>query len=84
MHHSLILLAKLIDWNAIDHAVYEAKGPKHRRPRLVTGLLYLQHTFDLFDEEVVLGRVENPYWQVFASETYFQTEPLTDPSSLSR
>jgi IS5 family transposase len=63
-------------------------GARHRRPplrpRLVAGLLYLQHTFDLSDEEVVWGWVENPYWQVFTGETYLQTEPPIDPSSLSR
>jgi IS5 family transposase len=86
--HPLILLAKLIDWNAIERVAYEAMGPRHRRPplrpRLVAGLLYLQHTFDLSDEEVVWGWVENPYWQVFMGETHLQTEPPIDPSSLSR
>lgn len=28
--------------------------------------------------------MENPYWQVFAGETYLQTEPPIDPSSLTR
>jgi hypothetical protein len=45
-------------------------------------LLYLQHTFDLSDEDVVWQWVENPYWQVFTGETYLQTEPPVDPSSL--
>ncbi len=30
------------------------------------------------------GWVENPYWQVFTGETYLQTEPPIDPSSLTR
>jgi IS5 family transposase len=47
-------------------------------------LLYLQHAFDLSDEEVVWQWVENPYWQVFTGETYLQTEPPLDPSSLTR
>jgi IS5 family transposase len=28
--------------------------------------------------------VENPYWQVFTGETYLQTEPPIDPSSVTR
>ncbi len=28
--------------------------------------------------------LENPYWQVFAGETYLQTKPPIDPSSLTR
>lgn len=87
-HHPLIVLARLIDWHAIDRVAYASMGTRHRRPplrpRLVAGLLYLQHTFDLSDEEVVWGWVENPYWQVFTGETYLQTEPPIDPSSLSR
>jgi IS5 family transposase len=86
--HPLIVLARLIDWNAIERVAYEVMGPRHcrppLRPRLVAGLLYLRHTFDLSDEEVVWGWVENPYWQVFTGETYLQTEPPIDPSSLSR
>jgi IS5 family transposase len=86
--HPLIVLARLIDWDAIERVAYDAMGPKHRRPplrpRLVAGLLYLQRTFDLSDEEVVWGWVENPYWQVFTGETYLQTEPPIDSSSLSR
>jgi hypothetical protein len=34
-------------------------------PRLVAGLLYLQHAFDASDEAVVNTWVENPYWQYF-------------------
>jgi hypothetical protein len=41
----------------------------------MTLTLYLQHAFDLSDEEVVWQWVENPYWQVFTGETYLQTEP---------
>ena len=53
-------------------------------PRLVAGLLYLQHTFDASDEAVVNTWVENPYWQYFCGETYLQTELPIDPSSLTR
>jgi DNA-binding MarR family transcriptional regulator len=46
LHHPLIVLAKLIDWNAIDQVAYEAMGARHHRPplrpRLVADLLYLQ------------------------------------------
>jgi IS5 family transposase len=52
--------------------------------RLVAGLLYLQHTFALSDEEVVWRWVENSYWQLFCGETWFQHHPPIDPSSLTR
>jgi transposase, IS5 family len=86
--HPLIVLAGLINWDAIHQVAVEAMGSRHRRPplppRLIAKLLYLQPTFALSDEEVVWGWVENPYWQVFTGETYLQTEPPIDPSSLSR
>ena len=86
--HPLLKLAMLIDWNAIDQAASDAfrskRGRPATRPRLIAGLLYLQHAYDLSDEEVVWGWVENPYWQVFTGETYLQKEPPIDPSSLTR
>lgn len=53
-------------------------------PRLVAGLLYLQHAFDASDEAVVHTWVENPYWPYFCGEVYLQTEAPIDPSSLTR
>ena len=47
-------------------------------------MLYLQHAFNLSDEEVGWQWVENPYWQVFTGETTLQTEPPINPSSLTR
>jgi IS5 family transposase len=86
--HPLIVLAGLINWEEIERVALESLRPTRRRPpvrpRLIAGLLYLQHTFDLSDEEVVWGWVENPYWQVFTGETFLQKEPPIDPSSLSR
>jgi transposase, IS5 family len=61
-----------------------SRGRPATSPRLVAGLLYLQHTFALSDEEVVWRWVENPYWQLFCGETWFQHQPPIDPSSLTR
>jgi IS5 family transposase len=53
-------------------------------PRLIAGLLYLQHTFDASDDAVVNTWVENPYWQFFCGRTHLQIELPIDPSSLTR
>ena len=78
----------MIDWVAIDRVATEPFHPVPGRPilrsRLVAGLLYLQHAFNLSDEQVVAGWLGNPYWHVFTGETHLQTEPPIDPSSLSR
>jgi transposase, IS5 family len=72
--HPLIQLSALIDWSAINRVASELfqskRGRPAERPRLIAGLLYLQHAYDLSDEEVVRSWVENPYWQVFTGERY--------------
>ena len=88
LKHPLVRLASLIDWARLGAAMSESfvsrAGRPATSPRLIAGLLYLQHAFDLSDEEVVWQWVENPYWQVFTGETFLQTEPPIDPSSLTR
>ncbi|QCP55096.1 IS5 family transposase [Trinickia violacea] len=88
LKHPLVSLADLINWDRLDASMSESfvsrRGRPATSPRLIAGLLYLQHAFDLSDEEVVWQGVENPYWQVFTGETYLQTEPPIDPSSLTR
>ena len=47
-------------------------------PRLVAGLLYLQHAYRLSDEAVVARWVENPYYQHLTSEAFVgKTVPRT-------
>ena len=88
LKHPLVRLSDLIQWERVDAMVtpqFQSRtGRPATSPRLVAGLLYLQHAFDLSDEEVVWRWVENPYWQVFTGETYLQTDPPIDPSSLTR
>ena len=88
MLHPLVRLTALIDWTEIERtfamSFTSGRGRPALPPRLVAGLLYLQHTFDASDEAVVNTWVENPYWQFFCGETYLQTELPIDPSSLTR
>ena len=88
LKHPLVKLADLIDWSIFEtrwSAFFPSKtGRPATSPRLVAGLLYLQHTFAFSDEELISTWVENPYWQHFCGETYFQHEPPIDPSSLTR
>lgn len=66
MRHALVRLAGLIDWPEIERTFSEpftsGRGRPALAPRLIAGLLYLQHTFDASDEAVVNTWVENPYW----------------------
>ena len=86
--HPLVKLADVIDWEEIERTFgahfVSSTGRPALRPRLVAGLLYLQHAYDCSDEVIINTWVENPYVQYFTGETYFQTESPLDSSSLSR
>lgn len=52
--------------------------------RLLVGLHYLKHAYNCSDDEVVERWAENPYWQFFTGEQFFQTKLPCDSSSLTR
>lgn len=66
MKHPLVKLAALIDWAEIERTLAvsftSGRGRPALPPRLIAGLLYLQHTFDASAKAVVGTWVENPYW----------------------
>jgi IS5 family transposase len=86
--HPLVKLARRIDWSVFAREWGElfasTTGRPAAPPRLIAGLLYLQHAYNLSDEAVVERWVENPYFQHFCGEKYFQHELPIDPSSLTR
>ena len=88
MRHELVRLAELIDWSVFDREFGAQFVSTTGRPalptRLVAGLLYLKHAYALSDEDIVERWVENPYFQYFCGERYFQHEMPCDPSSLVR
>src|SRR5688500_6411025 len=63
---------------------YRPLGRPAKSTRLMVGLSYLQHTFNLSDEAVVQRWTENPYWQWFCGCKDFQHQLPCDPSSLTR
>ncbi|WP_299592318.1 IS5 family transposase [uncultured Tateyamaria sp.] len=88
MRHELVKLEALIDWGVFDREWLEFfpshTGRPATPPRLVAGLLYLQHAYALSDEAVVARWAENPYWQHFCGETFFQHRLPIDASSMTR
>ena len=88
VRHPLVQLSEWIDWKVFEQR-WSGYFPAHRgrpalAPRLIAGLLYLQHTTACSDEELVRNWLENPYWQYFCGETYFQHTLPCDASSLVR
>lgn len=86
--HELVKLTALIDWEVFERewaGFFPSRtGRPATPPRLVAGLLYLQHAYRLSDEAVVARWVENPYYQHFTGETFFQHKMPVDPFSLTR
>ncbi len=81
--HELCLLAKKIDWKSLEDEFAPLYG-KVGRPsvpiRTMVGLLLLKQMYNLGDETVVERYLENPYWQHFCGEVYFQYKLPFDPS----
>jgi len=78
-------------WAEIDGAVSATLPPapvgagRAALPiRLMAGLLYLKHAYDLSDEATCERWLGNCYWQYFTGEVYFQTRLPCDPSSFTR
>ena|ERR1022692_2348677 len=87
LRHPLCKLADKIRWqDLVDEfgALYADQGRPGIPIRMMVGLHYLKHTYDLSDEDTVQGWVENPYWQYFCGEEYFQHRPPIDPSQMTR
>jgi IS5 family transposase len=81
--HELCLLAKKIDWKGLEEEFAPLYG-KVGRPsvpiRTIVGLLLLKQMYSHGDETVVERYLENPYWQHFCGEVYFQYKLPFDPS----
>ncbi len=84
--HPLYVLATKVCWDRFDEKFGTLFHPKKGKPasptRLVVGLLYIKHTFNLSDEETIKRFVENPYWQYFCGFSFFQTEVPCDATVL--
>ena len=83
LKHPPVRLAGLIDWSEIERtfavSFTSGRGCSALSKRLVTGLLYLQHTFDASDEAAVNTWMETSCWQHFCGEVYLRTQAPVDP-----
>jgi IS5 family transposase len=87
MRHPLVRLSGLMPWARFDEALgrfYRPVGRPAKPTRLMVGLHYLKHVYDLSDEEVVERWVENAYWQYFCGFEFFQHEVPIDASTMTR
>jgi transposase, IS5 family len=88
LKHPLVKLARSIDWGFLETrfgAVYSDKPGRPPLPtRLMAGLAILKHMENLSDETLCERWLENPYYQLFCGEEFFQHEAPFDRSSLTR
>jgi transposase, IS5 family len=88
MSHALVKLAEAIDWGFLETsfgAVYsDGPGQPPLPTRLMAGLAILKHMHDLSDEVLCERWVENPYYQLFCGEEFFQHKLPFDRSSMTR
>jgi transposase, IS5 family len=84
--HPLYRLAGVLNWSQFETQFGKFYAEGLGRPalatRLVVGLHYLKHLYNVSDEVVVASGVENPYWQYFCGTEYCAHEFRCDPTSL--
>lgn len=81
--HPLVKLAHELDWNKMElefQKLYSYQGRPSIPIRKIAGLLLLKEMFKESDESVVERWIENPYWQYFTGEIFFQNKQPFDPS----
>jgi IS5 family transposase len=85
--HALVKLARTIDWRFLEEkfgAVYkDGAGQPPLPTRLMAGLAILKHTYNLSDETLCELWIENPYYQYFCGEEFFQHRLPLDRSSMT-
>jgi IS5 family transposase len=88
MSHPLVKLSAVVDWAVLDAEFTPLFCDDNGRPatsvRLIVSLHYLKYTFDLSDDAVLDGWVENPYWQHLSGMKFFEHKRPIDSSSMTR
>lgn len=85
--HPLVKLAKAINWKNLEEKLSKKYSEKMGAPgkeiRLMVGLQYLKYMYNESDEMIVQKFVENPYYQYFCGNEYFEHRLPIDSSSMT-
>jgi len=86
--HELVMAAERLNWKWYEQ-LYSAMFYTENRPtglpmRLMVGLHFLKYAYELSDEKVLAGWLENPHWQYFCGGIYFEHELPLDSSVMSQ
>ena len=86
MKHALVVLADKIDWTWLDDELAESfsdQGRPAEPVRFMLGMFLLKHTYALSDEQVWDRWVQDPYFQYFTGEAFFQHALAHERSGMS-
>ena len=88
MNHELVLLSKQIDREVVESEFTECYCSDNGRPSVpiqkMVGMMLLKNIYNLSDEGVVAGWMENPYMQYFTGEKVFQKRPPMNPIDMTK
>lgn len=86
--HPLVKLSEAINWKELEEKLSKKYSEKMGAPgkeiRLMVGLQYLKYMNNESDEMIVQKFVENPYYQYFCGNEYFEHSLPIDSSSMTR
>ena len=86
MKHPLVVLAGKVDWAWLDSELagsFSDQGRPAEPVRFMLGMFMLKHTYSLSDEQVWDRWVNDPYFQYFTGEEFFQHELVHERSGMS-
>lgn len=86
MKHPLVKLASEVEWVSLEKSFESLYCLDNGRPaystRLMVGLHYLKHAYNLSDDGVLEQWVENPYWQYFCGMKFFEHRLPSDSTTM--
>jgi len=86
MKHELVVLADRVDWAWLDEQLadcFSDQGRPAEPVRFMIGMFLLKHTYALADEQVWERWVQDPYFQYFTGEEFFQHALAHERSGMS-
>ena len=85
--HPLVILGNAINWEVIERKISPLFCQNNGRPalpiRMIVGLLYLKHAYNLGDRVLLDTWLENPYWQYFTGGIFFEHKLPFDSSNMT-
>lgn len=87
LRHELVKLSRVIDWDGLQCDLSQYYCDDNGRPggsiRMMAGLCFLKDIKGCSDEEICMMWRENPYFQYFCGEEFFQHHLPVERPSLS-